>query len=246
MPYSRDFLLREIQERFASFRQYALMRDVIDLPTSPDDRIILRFDVERDLEHHKLLARKFADTGIQGTFYFHTRRECYAADILREIAGMGHEIGFHHECIDRCGGDFDKARELFCREVDLFRRDGFELLTVCGHGEAGLPKQGYRFNWELFDRFPNLLSDLGIKGEVYLWLRDHDPLYASDTFSNYPKFERKLAQAKGDPRIMMVLIHLHRWRANFAATTIEIGRDLGRQLCNRILRRRGYRLAYEA
>lgn len=222
------------------------MGEVIELDAPPAGAAILRFDVERDLEHHRHIAQVLADSGFRGTFYFHTRRPCYEPKTLHAIAEMGHEVGFHHECLDRCHGDFDRARDLFHREVELFRRDGFELLTVCGHGEAGLPKRGYKFNWELFDRFPDLLRDLNIRGEVYHWKRDHLPLYATDTYSSYREFEQVLDRAQDDPRIMMVLVHLHRWRRNILSTAMEVGRDLSQQASNRIFRRRGYQLAYDA
>jgi len=122
---------------------------------------IVRCDVERNPEHAAQVANMLRDMQIRASFYFHTRKECYDTSVLNEIRDAGHEIGYHHECLDRCAGDFESARQLFLREVQRFGQDGFALRTVCSHGESGLPKHGYKKNWELFERYPELLQQAG-------------------------------------------------------------------------------------
>lgn len=240
MPYSLERLLGAVQTGFGDNREYRLMRDVISLDSAPKGAVVLRFDVERGLGHHLRVATRLADAGIRSSMYFHTRREAYDARTLRSIQDLGHEVGYHHECLDRCGGDFDAARQLFLREVELFRGDGLEVSTVCGHGEAGLPKRGYRTNRDLFTKFPGLLAEAGLAGEVYEWLRDESPLYASDTFRSYGGFWDVLREATTNSEPVMVLVHLHRWRGNPATMSFEVSRDLARQLTNRVRGKRGY------
>jgi len=245
MPYSIRKLLSFVRENLGRGRRFLRVRDVIDQPEPPAGAVLLRFDVERALPHHLDVARQLHAAGICGTFYFHTRRGCYDPIVLKAIGDLGHEVGYHHECLDRCGGDFDRARELFLKEVQLFRGDGLELMTVCGHGEAGLPKVNYRSSWDIFERFPTLIGDAGLRGEVYLWLHRCEPLYASDTFRSYRRFWDTLDQACATPdRPIMVLVHLHRWRRNPVTMSLEVGRDLLRQIRNRVCRKRGYKLAY--
>lgn len=243
MIYPEQKLLSEISTLCS--RRLMRMVDVIDLPTPPANVGILRFDVERSLSHQLELAGRLAKLSCPATFYFHTRVGCYDAELLRRFSDFGHEVAFHHECLDRCRGDYAKARELFLREVELFRRDGMELSTVCSHGEAGLPKVGYESNLDLFVRYPDLLRQAGLRGEVYFWLRDNDVLYASDTFREYSKFWGRFSEAREAlDRPFMMLAHLHRWHSNPLRTMTELGRDVVQNLGNRMLRRRRYRLAY--
>jgi hypothetical protein len=242
MPYNLDRLLSEIS-RIHALRGFLLMKDLFSAATPPPGRAVLRFDVERSLCHHLKLAEQLSRSGVFCTMYFHTRRNAYCVKTLLAIQALGHEVGYHHECLDRCRGDFSRARELFLREISLFRKDGLQLGTVCSHGEAGLPRHGYKANWELFVRFPELLQETGVSGEVYLWLKQHNPLYASDTFRNYQRFWEVLADASMD-KPMIILVHPHRWHRYVAASSIEVARDLWQHLQNRIRGVRGYDLAY--
>ena len=140
MLYSQKKLLSAVDSEIGADRQFACVRDVVDSDQVPESTAILRFDVERLLAHNLRFAQKLAHIGATATFYFHTRKACYDPEVLRQFADLGHEVGYHHECLDRCRGDFTKARDLFLAEVDIFRRDGIDLQTVCSHGEAGLPR----------------------------------------------------------------------------------------------------------
>lgn len=242
--YQLARLLATVEQLKQQRGSLSLVRDVIKLDQMPARQVILRCDVERALDHHLVVARELAQQHMPATMYFHTRRACFDPDILKAIQDLGHEVGYHHECLDRCQGDAAKARELFLREVDLFRQHGLDLRTVCAHGEAGLPKQGYRTNWELFHAYPDLIEQAGLDGEVYLWLQGQDLLYTSDVFVSYRRFWEIIDEAKQSDKPLMILTHLHRWHHRSAPTMVEIYRDLQQQAKNRILRRRTYDLAY--
>ena len=243
MIYSLNKLLESAYEKFGN-RTYYRMSDIVAMEQMPDDAIVFRFDVERDLEHHLDVATLLAKANIPSSMYFHSRKACYDPDTLHRIEDLGHEVGFHHECLDRCSGDYERAKDLFKREVDIFRRDGFNLRTVCSHGEAGLPKHGYKSNWCLFERYPDLLEECGIKIEMYQWLREKSPLYASDTFTSYNKFWNTIKQASTVSQGLMVLVHVHRWHSSPIPSAMEVARDLIRQFKNRTIRQRTYQLAY--
>ena len=211
-----------------------LMRDVADTVDGSKAPVVLRFDVERRLGHHLELATRLSQSGIHCTFYFHSRLECYRKGVLKAIQDMGHEVGYHHECLDRASGDFGRARELFLRDIEAFRRDGLQVATVCSHGEAGLRKIGYKNNLDLLTHYPDLMHEAGLLTEVYLWLRDTAPLYASDTFTRYRRFWRNMRAGVDSERSFMMLAHLHRWHDNPAASALEIVRDLANHASNRM------------
>ncbi|MGO8821663.1 MAG: hypothetical protein ACLQO6_10605 [Desulfomonilaceae bacterium] len=225
-------------------RTWYLLQEVMALDVIPSDAIILRFDVERSLNHHLAVAKHLAKAGIFSTMYFHTRFGCYDPRILKEISELGHEVGYHHECLDRCQGNFHKARNLFEHEINQFHRDGLNPVTVCSHGEGGLPKNGYKSNWELIQRNPNLLAENGLIGEFYLWKEKQSLLYASDTFKSYRQFWNTLRDARIIRKPLVILVHLHRWHDTFFVSSFEIGKDVVGYLKNRTLRERKYRIGY--
>jgi hypothetical protein len=203
---------------------------------------MLRFDLERDVPHHLAIAQWLGGRGIRATFFVHTRAECFIPDALREVEALGHEVGYHHECLDRCGGDWLQARSLFLREVELFREHGLSLRTCCSHGENGIRRHGYSANWELMQRYPHLLAEAGIACEMYQWLRLNPLMYATDTFRGVTKFFGVVDQARTQHRTLMMLVHAHRWRLSPGAIAGEVTTDLLQYVRNRVLGRRSYRL----
>lgn len=218
------------------------MQDLLGLrPEESHHLATLRCDVERDLEHHLHFARQAEKAGIPCTFYFHSRTECYSPVVFDKIRQMGHEVGFHHECLDRCRGNFEAAKALFEKEVNRFKTDGFFPVTVCAHGESGLHKVGYRFNYELFSRYPELLSQCGVAAEVYTdIIPQWKPHYVSDVFSAYRHFWDRLSDGKQKPELLHVLIHPHRWHTSPAVSSWEIGKDLAQAMQNKIFKYRSY------
>ena len=167
-PYSLPRLMHELK-KLAESKNFMLMREFLALESlshPPADTVLLRCDVERRPKHHLKLARTLAEFGIVTSMYFLTRSQSYNADIMKTIQDMGHEVGYHYECLDRTGGDFPKARELFLREVAQFRKDGIDIKSVCRHGESGLPIRGYSDGSDLFVQYPTLLSEAGLLGNV--------------------------------------------------------------------------------
>lgn len=59
--------------------------------------IILRQDVDRLPENSLAFARIQKEIGIRSTFYFRSVNESFEPKIIEEIAGMGHEVGYHYE-----------------------------------------------------------------------------------------------------------------------------------------------------
>lgn len=218
------------------------MKALLSMDISDSQNIaIVRVDVERDLHHHLKFAQKAEKAGIPCTFYFHSRKECYDPAIFKKIQDLGHEIGFHHECIDRCRGDFEAAKKLFINEVKRFEKDGFFPVTVCAHGESGIYKSGYRYNYELFIRFPDLLAQCGVSAEVYndiipAW----KPVYVSDVFSSYRNFWTNIENGKNKAELMHLLIHPHRWHDKFLKSEWEIGLDLLQAFKNKAFKYRQY------
>ncbi len=240
-PYSQLKLMRAYSEECRKTRRFFTVSQGMALSHIPEDAAFLRFDVERDMQHHLQWGRMLQKSGIVGTFYVHTRAQVYNPKGMRELENMGHEIGYHYECLDRCNGNFQKAQTLFLTEVEMFRKDGLTLKTACYHGEAGLPKCGYGSNGQLVRKHPDLLDKAALMGEVYVWLGKKSFFYASDTFKNYRNFWATIKKANKDrTKPLMILTHLHRWHTNPLRTGSEIYKDILQHASNRIKRRRTY------
>ena len=59
--------------------------------------VVLRHDVDRS-PLHSLKTAKFENSrGIKGTYYFRIVNQSFNPSVIKEIAALGHEIGYHYE-----------------------------------------------------------------------------------------------------------------------------------------------------
>ncbi len=203
--------------------------------------IILRHDVDRVISRALDMAQLEHEYGIASTYYFRHTKDVFRPEIMRKIADMGHEIGFHYEVMDKAKGDADKAIEIFERELEEMRSVA-EVTTVCMHGNP-LASWSNRDLWEKYD-----LKDFGIIGEPYLSLDYNKILYLTDTGRTWAdlnirvkdvldtsdgansRFKGKIAstddvidlvKAEGVPQ-MCILAHPNRWCNNTVGWTKEL------------------------
>jgi len=142
---------------------------------NPAERaIILRHDVDAKKLNSLQFAKIQAGMEIRGTYYFRTVTKSFNRRIMREMAAMGHEIGYHYETMDTARGNIDKAYKEFCRNLEMFRKL-VPLKTVCMHGSP-LSKFDNRSLWEKYD-----YRELGIIGEPYFDIDFSRVLYLTDT-----------------------------------------------------------------
>jgi hypothetical protein len=62
--------------------------------------ILLRHDVDAKKLNSWHFARMQYERGIKGTYYFRMVPQSYDPEVIRKIAEMGHEIGYHYEDMD--------------------------------------------------------------------------------------------------------------------------------------------------
>ncbi len=64
---------------------------------NPKDKVLIfRHDVDRLPGNSLKTARMENERGIKGSYYFRMVKESYDEKIIKQIAGMGHEIGYHY------------------------------------------------------------------------------------------------------------------------------------------------------
>ncbi len=136
--------------------------------------IVLRHDVDERPENAVQLAMAEHREGIKATYYFRIVKISNNPDIIRKIAGMGHEIGYHYEDYAVCKGDPEKSINRFQHNLEYFRQY-YPVKTVCMHGSS-MSDFDNRDLWRHCS-----LKDFGLIGEPYLTIDYADILYLTDT-----------------------------------------------------------------
>ena len=96
-PNTYKLLLSILLDQNYSFQPF------IDFIGNPESRsVILRHDVDA----RKMNSLKFAllenEIGIKGTYFFRIVPQSFDEEVIKRIAGLGHEIGYHYEDLSRC------------------------------------------------------------------------------------------------------------------------------------------------
>ncbi len=142
---------------------------------SPAERsIVLRHDVDLLPNNSLEFAKIQASNGVNGVYYFRAVPESWDESIIREIESLGHEIGYHYECLTTTGGDI--AKGIFDFEKNLIAlRKLVSVSTVCMHGSP-MSKYDSKDLWKEYN-----YRDYGIIGEPYFDVDFNEVFYITDT-----------------------------------------------------------------
>lgn len=176
----RDFTLTKYESLLQAIKKtnYSTCTVYDFLKNEPENCIILRHDVDRAVNRNLAMAKLEHRYGIKSTYYFRHIEETFKPEIIRQMARMGHEIGFHYEVMDKANGDMDRAIEIFKKELEDLRKAAekvTEINTVCMHGNPLKPWSN-RDLWKKYD-----FRDFGLIGEPYLSIDYNKVFYLTDT-----------------------------------------------------------------
>ena len=136
--------------------------------------VVLRHDVDLRPEQSLTFARLQHKMGISGVYYFRAVPESWDERIIREIAGMGHEIGYHYECLTTCKGNLERAIHDFEKNLATLRRLA-PVSTICMHGSP-LSKYDSKDLWKTYS-----YRDYALIGEPYFDVDFGKVAYLTDT-----------------------------------------------------------------
>ncbi len=136
-------------------------------------RVILRHDLDRFPRMAIPLATIERDLGLRATYYVRVPSTCDPS-VIREVTGLGHELGFHYENLAKTRGDVALAQRSFADDLARLRRY-CSIRTACMHGSPA-SRSDNRDLWPFLSR-----EDLGLLGEAYLDVDFSTILYYSDT-----------------------------------------------------------------
>jgi hypothetical protein len=137
--------------------------------------VILRHDVDLKAINSLKIAQIENEMGIHSTYYFRVVPESNQPDIIKKIANLGHEIGYHYEDLSMMKGDLNKAKIHFEKNLKYFR-EFYPVKTICMHGSP-VSKFDNRFIWKEIN-----YRDYEVIGEPYFdFLNQKNVNYFTDT-----------------------------------------------------------------
>lgn len=169
--------LKESSYRFVTFEHYCEHEN--DLESGPF--IILRHDVDLKAENSLATAQIEHSLGAQASYYFRIVPQSNKPEIIKQIAGLDHEIGYHYEDMSICEGNTEKAIEHFGKQLGYFRQY-YPVKTICMHG-APRSKFDSRDLWKHYD-----YHNFGIIGEPYFDVDFSNVFYLTDTGRRWDGF----------------------------------------------------------
>lgn len=230
---ARDFTLKKYEELLQAFigRGYRILTYENYYEGDKNGKLlVIRHDVD-DLPVQSLLkAETEHRLGLKTTYYFRIVQESNHPDIIKKIAALGHEIGYHYEDLSLANGNQKKAIRLFEKNLAYFR-NFYPVRTICMHGSPTSIWDN-RLIWR-----EHKYRDFGIIAEPYFdtdfsstfYITDTGRRWDGDRVSVRDKVNSKLQQAyhfrhtndiirslQSDkfPQKAMITTHPQRWHNN--------------------------------
>lgn len=141
----------------------------------------IRHDVDLRPEYSLRVARVEAGMGIKSTYYFRSMHFRSHKETIRAIVALGHEVGFHYECLTTTKGNTEAAYQLFLNELEELRCF-VPVHTACAHGSPRSPYNSQNI-WKQHD-----IHTLGIDYEPMLDTDFSQTLYLTDTGRRWDGF----------------------------------------------------------
>lgn len=226
-----EMLLNALRDSNYSFQTFD------DFLMSPKSKsVILRHDVDLLPGNSLNFAKIQSKFGIKGSYYFRAVPESWNESIIREIEGLGHEIGYHYECLTTTNGDLKKGISDFEMNLTALRKLA-RVRTICMHGSP-LSKHDSRDLWKNYK-----YADFDILGEPYFDIDFKKVYYLTDTGRKWDgdkvsvrdkvdsgfdlKFHStddiiKAARANQLPNQIMFTFHPQRWNNDVISWTKEL------------------------
>lgn len=168
-------LLIGLQKRgykFLTFEQYCEQKMLQS--TSETMWIVLRHDVDLRAKNSLATAQVEHDLGIVASYYFRVVPESNQPEIIRAIAALSHEIGYHYEDMAIANGNAANAYAHFQKQLQYFRQF-YPIRTICMHGAPTSQWDGKDL-WKTYD-----YRTSGIIGEPYFDVDFNQVFYLTDT-----------------------------------------------------------------
>lgn len=200
MPTYKEYakLCQQIGDTGASV--YTVQKACAEIEKLNSPFVIVKHDVEADISKALKLSEIEHQAGISATYYVHSffMEDPKAIPILQKMARMGHEIGYHYDVLDHNNGDKAKAIVEFKAALSRFADYGFEIKSICPHGNPLKKRVGYSSNKDFF-LDPSIRNQFDDIVDVYITFPEMaaiDYLYITD--AGYAYYYRDAKTTKTD------------------------------------------------
>ncbi len=169
-----------------TLQKYALLIQFlqdIDLPVfgvqnwhsvDPNRGVLIRHDVDRKPMNALEMAKFEEQHGIKTTYYFRVVGSAYNSKVIKSVAELGHEIGYHYEDLALANGDMNKAHKLFGKHLEDLRELA-DVKTVAMHGSP-LSRHNNVDIWQT-----GSLADYGLEADAFVSIDYSETPYFTDT-----------------------------------------------------------------
>lgn len=203
-----------------------------EILNQPHDRswIVIKHDVETNVKKALKLAQIEHDCGIRATYYVQANLLEHNKENLQKIQSLGHEVTYHYDVLDANNGNIEGALREFEKNMQQFNEYGFQVKTVCPHGNPMMNRNGWNSNKDFFrddsiaKRFANILdivvqlpylsneykyiSDAGYSWKVIVNISNNDIKNDGDT--SLKDYQTLLHVLDTTDRVILST-HPHRW-----------------------------------
>lgn len=171
-----DFTLQKykslLQALKAANYEFQTFEDFVQSPKPKS--IVLRHDVDLMPQNSLAFAKYQSELDVVGVYYFRAVPQSWDEDIIKAIHDLGHEIGYHYECLTTCKGDLKAGIQDFEENLNKLRAL-VPVSTICMHGSPMSPHDSKDL-WNNYN-----YRDYGIIAEPYFDLDYKDIFYLTDT-----------------------------------------------------------------
>lgn len=172
-----DFTLAEYRSFLAALKRGGFVCSIPgegNISQKEGRAVLLRHDVDKRPENSLQMAKLEAEMGFRAIYYFRAVKCSWNERIVKEIAALGHEVGYHYECLTTCNGNIDEAWEDFQAKLSQMRKT-VPVHSVCMHGS---PKSRWNSKdlWKKYD-----YRTLGLTFEPYIDTDFSKVFYLTDT-----------------------------------------------------------------
>lgn len=239
----RDFSLKAYLNLVDAIRAKELaVFGVLDwLQKAPKRGVVIRHDVDRRPHNALEMAKAEHAIGLRTTYYFRVVGSANNPEIIRSVAELGHEVGYHYEDLALVKGDVGLVEKSFKSNL-AYLRSIVPINTVAMHGSP-MSRHNNLDIWKTI-----CLKDHGLLGEAFLTIDYSGIFYFTDTgrswdsaatnFRDRPPGATctKLKTSGTDGLInfvttnriekMALSVHPERWDESVAFWSLQFGKDV--------------------
>ena len=158
-----DFTIKKYAQILESAKeagfQIMAMKDWLNSSRDLNNVFLIRHDVDRHPKRALAMAQMEAEMGVVSSYYFRIVDCSFKPEIIKKIAKLGHEIGYHYEDWFLAKYEKEKAINLYKKHLAKLRNIA-PIKTIAMHGSP-LAKESNLAIWEHYD-----LCDEGVEDVI--------------------------------------------------------------------------------